>query len=44
MDKMDKGAHFYRCGLQVHMPRDRNWTGSDRITDPDRLAYAGLLV
>ena len=40
----DKGAHFYRCDLQVHTPRDRNWTGSDRITDPDRSAYARLLV
>jgi chromosome segregation protein len=40
----DKGAHFFRCDLQVHTPRDRNWTGSDRATDADRGAYAGLLV
>lgn len=25
---IDKGAHFYRCDLQVHTPRDRNWTGN----------------
>lgn len=41
---MDKGAHFYRCDLQVHTPRDRNWTGPDRITDADRLSYASSLV
>jgi chromosome segregation protein len=41
---IDKGAHFYRCDVQVHTPRDRNWTGSDRITDPDRRVYAGQLV
>ncbi|MDO8732119.1 MAG: AAA family ATPase [Actinomycetota bacterium] len=40
----DKGAHFYRCDLQVHTPRDSNWTGIDRITDAERGAYAGLLV
>jgi ABC-type molybdenum transport system ATPase subunit/photorepair protein PhrA len=41
---MDKGAHFYRCDLQVHTPRDLNWTGSDCVTDPDRRTYAGHLV
>lgn len=40
----DKGAHFYRCDLQVHTPRDRQWTGSERVTDADRVAYANLLV
>jgi chromosome segregation protein len=40
----DKGAHFYRCDLQVHTPRDRNWTGAERIADVDRLAYASQLV
>jgi energy-coupling factor transporter ATP-binding protein EcfA2 len=40
----DKGAHFYRCDLQVHTPRDRNWTGADRIVDADRQAYASTLV
>ena len=40
----DKGAHFYRCDLQLHTPRDRNWTGTERITDVDRRAYASQLV
>jgi len=40
----DKGAHFYRCDLQVHTPRDRNWTGSGRTIDVYRNAYARLLV
>lgn len=40
----DKGAHFYRCDLQVHTPRDLNWTGAERITDVDRHAYASQLV
>jgi type III restriction enzyme len=40
----DKGAHFFRCDLQVHSPRDRNWTGADRVDDADRRAYAAQLV
>lgn len=40
----DKGAHIYHCDLQVYMPRDRNWTGSARVNDADRRAYAGSLV
>ena len=40
----DKGAHFYRCDLQVHTPRDGNWTGSDRTSEADRLAYGSMLV
>jgi hypothetical protein len=35
----DKGAHWFRCDLQVHIPRDRNWQGADRIADEDREAY-----
>lgn len=41
---IDKGAHFYRCDLQVHTPRDRNWTGGDRVSDADRRTYASSLV
>src|ERR1051326_2777640 len=41
---IDKGAHFYRCDVQVHTPRDRNWTGSDRVSDADRRTYAGNLA
>ena len=40
----DKGAHFFRCDLQVHTPRDINWTGNDAITDDERRAYAKGLV
>lgn len=40
----DKGAHFFRCDLQVHTPRDLNWTGSNYVTEEERLAYAGRLV
>src|SRR5215467_6319949 len=40
----DRGAHFFRCDLQVHTPRDRNWTGADAVSDESRLAYARRLV
>lgn len=40
----DKGAHFFRCDLQVHTPRDRNWTGVASVTDEERLTYARTLV
>ena len=26
---MDKGAHYHKCDLQVHTPRDRQWNGSE---------------
>jgi DNA repair ATPase RecN len=41
---MDKGAHFYRCDLQVHTPRDLHWSGPAAVTDDERLAYARSLV
>jgi hypothetical protein len=41
---VDRGAHFYRCDLQVHTPRDTNWVGDDVVTDEERRAYAGQLV
>ena len=41
---MDKGAHFYRCDLQVHSPRDIRWTGAARVTVEERRAYAEELV
>ncbi len=40
----DKGAHWFRCDLQVHTPRDRNWQGADCVSDDDREAYAARLV
>ncbi len=41
---MDKGAHFYRCDLQVHSPRDEQWAGAACVTDAEREAYAQKLV
>ena len=40
----DKGAHFFCCDLQVHTPRDLNWTGSKYITDDERRNYAVRLI
>lgn len=40
----DKGAHFFRCDLQVHTPRDINWAGKNAISDDERRAYARSLV
>ena len=41
---MDRGAHYYRCDLQVHTPRDLRWTGKPAVTPEERRAYAGSLV
>jgi chromosome segregation protein len=40
----DRGAHFFRCDLQVHTPRDANWTGDRPIDDEGRLLWAESLV
>lgn len=40
----DKGAHFFRCDLQVHSPRDLNWAGDERVAELDRRLYADQLV
>ena len=40
----DKGAHFFRCDLQVHTPRDINWSGNACVTDNERQTYARSLV
>lgn len=40
----DKGAHFFRCDLQVHTPRDQNWTGDNAVSDEQRRDYAKRLV
>src|SRR5665213_1977208 len=40
----DKGAHFFRCDLQVHSPRDINWAGDPCATEEQRRAYAESLV
>lgn len=41
---MDKGAHFFRCDLQVHTPRDANWQGAGAVTADERQAYAAELI
>jgi len=41
---MDRGAHFFRCDLQVHTPRDHAWKGSVPVSDAERRAYADALV
>ena len=41
---MDSGAHFHRCDLQIHSPRDTNWGGLRPIADADRRAYADEFV
>ena len=40
----DKGAHYHRCDLQVHSPRDCQWKGAPRISDDDRAEYAASLI
>ena len=40
----DKGAHYHCCDFQVHSPRDRQWEGSDHVTDAERMTYAASLV
>ena len=41
---MDKGAHFYRCDLQVHTPRDLQWSGTHYVSDEDRSEYAARFI
>lgn len=41
---MDKGAHFRRCDLQVHTPRDINWHGERPVTTEDRNEYAKRFI
>lgn len=41
---MDKGAHYYRCDLQIHTPRDLNWKGPDCVSIEERHTYATQLV
>jgi hypothetical protein len=41
---MDKGAHYFRCDLQVHTPRDLRWSGPSAVTNEERMAYARRLV
>lgn len=41
---MDNGAHFYRCDLQVHTPRDRQWEGHVPENDDERRQFAASLI
>ena len=39
MEKIDRGAHFYRCDFQVHTPRDLSWKGNSYVSDEERKDY-----
>lgn len=41
---MDKGAHVYKTDLQIHSPRDSNWTGCRPVEPEDRLAFARRFI
>ncbi len=41
---MDQGNHYKKCDLQVHSPRDRNWKGSNCVTEEEREAYSKAFV
>ena len=41
---MDAGAHFHRCDLQVHTPRDSQWAGRHHQSDDDRREYAATFI
>ncbi len=41
---MDSGAHFHKCDLQVHTPRDLNWQGAGATSEDERKAYAAEFV
>lgn len=42
--EIDKGAHFYRCDLQVHTPRDARWSGARAVSSEERSIYAKELI
>ena len=44
VDDMDNGAHFYRCDLQVHSPRDPNWQGERPSSNSERTEFAERLI
>ena len=37
---MDKGNHYYKCDLQMHSPRDINWTGGEVVSESERSDFA----
>ncbi len=40
----DQGNHFYKCDLQIHTPRDRNWDGASAVTEEERKAFAVTFI
>ena len=40
----DHGNHYYKCDLQLHTPRDRNWDGSPAVSEEERSAYAATFI
>jgi len=40
----DHGAHFFRCDLQVHTPRDADWNGKRPSSDSARRDYADVFI
>lgn len=42
--RVDKGAHFQKCDLQTHTPRDPAWSGAKPTSDADRRALAKKFV
>jgi len=41
---MDDGAHFHKADLQVHTPRDPNWSGARPASAEERVAFAERFV
>ena len=37
---MDKGAHFFRTDLQIHSPRDHQWSGTRPVSPDERMEFA----
>jgi len=41
---VDSGAHFKKCDLQTHTPRDPAWSGTKPKTETNRRVYARTFV
>jgi type III restriction enzyme len=41
---MDQGNHYYKCDLQVHTPRDKNWRGDNCTSEEDRNNYSKVFI
>ncbi len=40
----DSGAHFHKCDLQTHTPRDPDWSGPKPTSDDGRREYADRFI